>query len=519
MMGNVVLETPDPRNRAPFESPAASRHFLTIGRKMGISFLLVAGSLVLVCGVVLHDTSRVRNDAARLVEETREAELGTELLAAVERATQLAMVATSSGSRSKLLAQLRTARAAGNRLIQEAPGGDPSEPGHEETENKLIHKIRDNLAAAESRLSTPGTVGAQLKEALTNTRDLAAVLEQAMRLETQQANRDLQSRVEQVNRAMLAATAGSSILLLLVLWLVYRNIVLPLRMLREGSERIGRGELSHRIWIRSRDEIGDLAMEFNRMASLVSKSHAELEAKVRKRTREFIQAAKFAGLGTLAAGVAHEINNPIASIASCAEGLERRVQAGEIDRDEQIDYLQTIAGEAYRVHEITAQLLEFGRQDPGPRAAIEAVDLLSEVELIVRHRFEQNRIALVIDIAPDLPRIHGNASELKQVMLNLLINASDASKPGDRVRLRARRNADQVILEVADQGEGIPTPQRERIFDPFYTTKDPGQGTGLGLALAYRIVESHGGRIELEDAAEGGSLFQVVLPASNGAAA
>lgn len=499
--------------------PTTRRHFLTIGRKMGVIFLLLALSLIAVCVVVLHDMRQVRSDAAKLVEETREALLGSELLAAVESAGRLAGSSSATHDASNLVQQLRKAREAGDKLLHEAPGGDPSEPRHQETEDQLIHRIRRNLAEVEARLAHPASGGEELQKSLVDTRDLAAVLEEEMRSESMHANRDLEKRVVQVERAMLATTAGAALLLLVVLWLVYRNIVLPLHMLRDGSERIGRGELTHRIGVRSRDEIGDLAVEFNRMASLLSKSHANLEAKVRERTREFIQAAKFAGLGTLAAGVAHEINNPIASIASCAEGLERRTRDGEIDRQEQIEYLQTIAGEAYRVHEITARLLEFARQDPGPRSELEPVDLLSEVELILRHRFEKKGVRLVTEIASDLPRIDGNASELKQVMLNLLINASDASKPGDRVVLRAHRRGDSIVLEVADQGHGIAVPERDRIFDPFYTTKEPGQGTGLGLALAYRVVESHGGRIEFEDAPGGGSLFQVVLPASNGAPA
>jgi signal transduction histidine kinase len=247
------------------------------------------------------------------------------------------------------------------------------------------------------------------------------------------------------------------------------------------------------------------------MAGELQGMRAELEQRVEQRTREFVRAARLAGLGTLAAGIAHEINNPLASIASCAEGLERKLRNGGTTPEQQRDYLQIIAKEAYRAHEITSRLLEFARSDPGSPVTFAFGDLMRGIDVLLESRLRGRALRLELGCDPDLPPIRGHPSECKQVVLNLLHNAIDASPRGGTIRLTCRREGTEAVLEVEDQGPGIPPEQIDRIFDPFFTTKEPGKGTGLGLAIVHRIVEAHGGHIEAHNTG-GGALFRVRVP-------
>jgi signal transduction histidine kinase len=239
----------------------------------------------------------------------------------------------------------------------------------------------------------------------------------------------------------------------------------------------------------------------------------ELEERVERRTRDFVRAARLAGLGTMAAGIAHEINNPLASIASCAEGLERKLRAGRLEPAQELEYLQIIAREAYRAHEITSRLLEFARGEGTLRVPVSLPDLLREIEVLLDHRLRARGLSLNVRCDGDMPVLEGDPGECKQVLLNLIHNAIDASPQGGSIELVCRRDDGGVVLEVEDQGPGVPAADVDRIFDPFFTTKQPGKGTGLGLAIVHRIVEAHGGTVEVSRSRSGGALFRVRIPA------
>jgi two-component system C4-dicarboxylate transport sensor histidine kinase DctB len=260
--------------------------------------------------------------------------------------------------------------------------------------------------------------------------------------------------------------------------------------------------------------MGELAFEFNRMAERLATMQRSLEEKVRERTREFINAARLADLGTLAAGIAHEVNTPLASIASCAEGLDRRLRAGTATREEELEYLQTIAREAYRAHDIASRLLALARRESGPVSAVAVNQAVANAARLLQHQIESKGVVLDLDLGNDDPWVDANAAEIEQAVVNVLKNAIEASPRGAKVTVRTRAIEDRATIEVEDQGPGIAPLHRERIFDPFFTTKAPGKGTGLGLSLAYRMVENLGGRIELRDAPGGGALFELTLPRS-----
>jgi signal transduction histidine kinase len=392
-------------------------------------------------------------------------------------------------------------------LSRRPSGRDPSDWEHIEQEQRLYESLRRGFGELRAAIAS----GGELEELVETNLRHAQVLNEEMRREAQEINAALREEGRRVRTAVLLTTGLALLGLILVLRMVWTRVVTPVRSLRDGVQRVAGGDLTHRVEIASKDEIGALARDFNQMADELHGMRSNLEARVEARTQEFLRAARLAGLGTMAAGIAHEINNPLASIASCAEGMERRLSKGTVDAATQREYLQIIAREAYRAHEITSRLLDFARNGAPARIHFDASDLMRELGVLLEHRLRAKALTLEIDCPKDLPQLVGNPTEVKQVLLNLLHNAMDASPERGVVRVRWAATATEFTIEVADQGPGVPQEQRERIFDPFFTTKEPGKGTGLGLAIVHRIVNDHGGRIELVDAGNG-ALFRVHLP-------
>jgi two-component system, NtrC family, sensor kinase len=233
--------------------------------------------------------------------------------------------------------------------------------------------------------------------------------------------------------------------------------------------------------------------------------------------RQMLLTERLTTAGRLAAGVAHELNNPLATIAGCAESLQSRLkEAALAGRDELADfptYLGLIEEEAYRCKEITGSLLQFVRE-PGSRRTSTDLNALVEktIELLSRQaRYTAGRFATELDGA--LSEVTVNEGQLRQVFLGLGSNAMDAMDGRGCLTIRTRRARHEIEIEFEDEGPGIPEEIAARIFDPFFTTKPPGQGTGLGLAIAQGIVADHGGRIEMQSHVGKGSIFRVVLPA------
>jgi two-component system, NtrC family, sensor kinase len=233
--------------------------------------------------------------------------------------------------------------------------------------------------------------------------------------------------------------------------------------------------------------------------------------------RQMLLTERLTTAGRLAAGVAHELNNPLATIAGCAESLRARLKEGGLAKASELDdfprYLGLIEEETFRCKEITGTLLQFVR-DPGSHRAptdlnalvLKAIELLSH-----QSRFAESRFVTELD--PALPSLAVNEGQLRQVFIGLASNALEAMEGRGALTVRSRLHRGEVEVEVEDEGPGIPEEILSRIFDPFFTTKPPGQGTGLGLAIAQGIVTDHGGRIEITTRSGKGSLFRVVLPA------
>jgi two-component system NtrC family sensor kinase len=228
------------------------------------------------------------------------------------------------------------------------------------------------------------------------------------------------------------------------------------------------------------------------------------------------RAEKLAAVGKLAAGVVHEINNPLATISACAEALESRLDDGAFDSSPEIDdlreYLGLIRSEAFRCKSITNGLLDFSRTRTGERIPIDIAEVIGAAARLVAHQKRGSRVDIVMEVETNLMPVIGDAGQLQQAIIALSTNAIDAMPDGGTLTLGASRADGYIHLSVGDTGVGIAPEHLTKIFDPFFTTKEVGSGTGLGLAVCYGIVTEHGGRLDVHSVPGAGTTFTISLP-------
>lgn len=318
---------------------------------------------------------------------------------------------------------------------------------------------------------------------------------------------------------------SSMILIGFLLNFLYKALFCPLRVLIRGSRRVARdGDFNHRILLDTHDEVAELAEAMNAMTDRFQRIRDDLDWQVKQRTKEVVRSEQLASVGFLAAGVAHEINNPLASIAWCAESLESRmhdiIQAdaekpdGEHSEEVAIlrNYLRKIQDEAFRCKGITEQLLDFSRMGDVERNQTNLAELVEGVIEMVRHlgKYREKNVSFQCD---GYVTATVNAQELKQVVLNLITNSLDSIDAGGNVEVTLRRTEAWAELTVTDDGCGMTDEVMQHLFEPFFTRRRDGQGTGLGLSITYRIIEDHGGKIVPHSDGPGkGSQFRVILP-------
>jgi two-component system, NtrC family, sensor kinase len=238
----------------------------------------------------------------------------------------------------------------------------------------------------------------------------------------------------------------------------------------------------------------------------------------------FSQAEKLAAIGQLAAGVMHEINNPLATIAACAESLQMRIddmgKTGIPVPREAGDYLSIVDNEVHRCKKIVDGLLDFSRPKPVTKELVDVNSVIEKTLFLLKHhvRFKKVHVHTLLD--HELTTlVYASPEQLVQVFMALLLNGMDAIADDGAIIVRTRRGreaSEAVIAEVIDDGQGIARGEVSKIFEPFYTTKAPGRGTGLGLSICYGIINDHGGRVEVDSIPGKGSTFRVILPASDG---
>jgi signal transduction histidine kinase len=309
--------------------------------------------------------------------------------------------------------------------------------------------------------------------------------------------------------------------------LISRLVVRPFAALAAAADRAAAGDLSARVPASGAgDEFDRTAEAFNRMAAEVSEHHEQLQDRVlqaidrsRKAERHLVIAQRLAATGKLAAGIAHEINNPLGGMRNAVRSLAR----GDLDAGKTAEYLDLVQDGLARIEDTVKKVLLFTPRTAQPRAT-DLVDVARKAVALARHRLERNGVRIEERYADAGPvRLFGDPNELQQVALNLVINAGDAisEKGGDDgprpagggvVRVGVATEGDAAILEVSDDGVGMTHEVLAQCFDFFFTTKPPGEGTGLGLAVVHNIVTNHGGRIDVSSEVGKGTTFRVVLP-------
>ena len=356
----------------------------------------------------------------------------------------------------------------------------------------------------------------QLDSELENLQTLAVELPSHLIRKIARFAPEVRSQYRTLIVATWIASVSAALLFALFVKLFYQWIFRPLGILVAGSRTVAGGHFDYRIHLGTEDEMDELARAMNDMTARFRAIRDDLDHQVQERTRQVVRSEQLASVGFLAAGVAHEINNPLASIALCAESLEGRVRETLDQNDQQHEvirsYLQMIQSEAFRCKEITEKLLDFSRMGEVKRQNTDLGEAVQGVIDMVRHlgRYQQKHV----DFTPGKPVIAPvNAQEFKQIVLNLLTNALDSLQEDGRVRIDLDTREGLAELTFTDNGCGMEPEVLEHVFEPFYTRRRTGQGTGLGLSITYRIVADHGGNIEAESRGAGqGSTFRVLLP-------
>src|SRR5208337_3161072 len=304
---------------------------------------------------------------------------------------------------------------------------------------------------------------------------------------------------------ILLAALGFAILLCFVLLSVLLVLVeRPLEELMETIERVRHGDLSTRVEFAKRDDdIGRLGRQFNEMVEQLNESRRKLEE---FHQREMARAEHLATLGELAAGLAHEIRNPLAGIAGVVDVMGKDLPANSPSRSVMGD----VQKEIRHIQDILNDLLFYARPRP---PAFRPSDLNATIEqavMLARQQVRNKPVQILFTPNPSLPLVEHDPALIQQVVLNLLLNSIQAISCVCNVALTTAHEQDQTIVEVFDTGKGIPAEALPKIFKPFFTTRS--EGTGLGLSLANGIVQSHGGKIEVSSALGKGSRFRIELP-------
>jgi signal transduction histidine kinase len=339
------------------------------------------------------------------------------------------------------------------------------------------------------------------------------------------------------NRSAMILVISTSVvgvlLMISLLRFFYRWTFSPIRDLQQGVHRVAEGDFEHRIQVHSGDEMEELAAAFNDMTGRLEEMYRDLARQVNERSRQLVRSERLASVGFLAAGVAHEINNPLASIAFCSEALERRLfpdglpQANDrpqgtmpraafgVERsDEEVvtKYLKMIQEEAFRCKRITQRLLEFSRSSERRREPTDLGALVQSVLDVVQHLENSKGKPIVFQPAGTVTA-WVNAQEIKSVVLNLVVNALESMDEGGTLTITLAAKDRMAELVFRDQGCGMTAEVLENIFEPFFTRSRTGKGTGLGLSISHRVISQHGGDIEAYSGGPGqGSTFTVRIP-------
>lgn len=347
----------------------------------------------------------------------------------------------------------------------------------------------------------------------------------------------MRNEISRMKNIVVLLTALVVAIAILLTFALVNLIVKPVDKLVRATERIAKGDLSQMVEVDRKDEIGKLAQAFNQMTTSLMESRKQiedysrnLERKVEERTKELkeaqsllIQTEKMAAVGQLAAGVAHELNNPLGGILGYSQFAIEKISS-KPPRDLTSDdvstytqYLRDIECQSQRCKTIVQNLLKFARASV--EDSFELLDLntvLQDTLVFTRHQLDMAKVKLVLELADSLPQIMGSSNQLQQVCTNIILNALHAMPQGGELRIATSvKEIDSkrvTQIEFTDTGYGINQENLRKIFEPFYTTKKPGEGTGLGLSVSYGIIRDHNGEILVQSEMGKGTTFRIVIP-------
>lgn len=330
------------------------------------------------------------------------------------------------------------------------------------------------------------------------------------------------------NRIITNAITISGIISVFIWMFITFLVNKPLKKISRGMEEIGNGNLDFRIDVHSHNELGNMASRFNDMSARLDQAYREikqwsetLNEKVNEKTEELkkiyqqiIQIEKLASLGKLSATVAHELNNPLEGILTYSKLITKKLS--KLDKDSELDkmiqYLNLISDESARCGRIVKDLLLFSHRDDEAFVTGDIVKIVEKSVLLINHHLEMNRIKLVRDYSSDSIILQCDTQKLQQALISLLINAIESMNACGTITIELKKENRKAILRIKDEGSGISEKDLPHIFEPFYTTKKDMKGTGLGLAVAYGIIEQHKGTIQVESTSPQGTVFKILLP-------
>jgi two-component system NtrC family sensor kinase len=307
----------------------------------------------------------------------------------------------------------------------------------------------------------------------------------------------------------IAVVALTTLASLVLLTLATRTVLLPIGRVIKMSDRVVAGDLSARVKMRPPGEMGLLCRAIDQMADAVSQREKALERATR---RQIGQSEKMASVGRMAAGIAHEINNPLTGLLTFIHLLQDEKDLSKKGRE----YLEVMFNETTRMRETVLGLLNFAHEPSSKREPLDINEVIRQGLKLLRSQKGFKGVVIEENLANGLPRVHGDANQLEQVLVNLSLNACEAMAAGGTLSISTSGSEAEVSVAITDTGCGIKDEHLEKIFDPFFTTKPAGKGTGLGLSVSYGIVRQHGGTMEVNSKEGKGTTFTIVLPAVSG---
>ncbi len=494
---------------------------MRLGKRLVVSHTALIVALLVDALVVLCGFLSMRADIHLLMYEHQELTLINQL--SVRVAEVAGALRDDVPDQEFLVTALDKAMADAENLreLQEAEEGrDPEHAGREQSLiDKVINGLADIRLRAQNRfVDRPDndhlSITSQAAETLENLEGLAA----ETRVAATAAREDASSNIAWT----LTVTLGNCVVVIVCAVLLgvahYHIVMRPLRRLNDGVRRVSNGQFDHVLPTEGAGEFADLARDFNRMAAELHALYANLEKKVAQKSRELVRSERLASVGFLAAGVAHEINNPLGIISTFAELSIRNLTPLSANPSiaEVAGWLRLVHEEAFRCKGIIEKLLSLSKKGDDSRGPVSIAQVARDVAtMVIRLGKYKNRDVILELDALDGVVVTGNESEIKQVLLNLVVNALEAVDDGGEVRIEGKTVDDLVALRVLDDGCGMSPETIDHVFEPFFSSKQghSEHGVGLGLSICHAIIENHRGRITAESEGLGkGSRFTIELP-------